>query len=114
VSFGAKIMRSAPQACPSALALRMRSRYLSIIVSCVIDDAAGCRNDEGMVTIAAQFLFANLPPLDPDMKIARGIVEAIIEDREVTRVRHLVSRSTPRKGRCNGCSNAMLGRLRAG
>jgi AraC-like DNA-binding protein len=52
----------------------------------------GCRNDEGMVTMAAQFLFANLPPLDPEMKIARGIVETIIKDREVTRIRHLVSR----------------------
>jgi AraC-like DNA-binding protein len=56
------------------------------------DRIFGCRNDAGMVTMAAEFLLANLPPLDPEMKIARSIVETIIEDREVTRVHHLVSR----------------------
>jgi AraC-like DNA-binding protein len=52
----------------------------------------GCRNDAGMVAMAAEFLFANLPPSDPEMKIARRIVETVINDREVTRVHHLVSR----------------------
>jgi len=71
----------------------------SIVATRVFPTAAGaearifgCRSDEGMVTMAAEFLFANLPPLDPEMKTARSIVETIIEDREVTRVHHLVSR----------------------
>jgi AraC-like DNA-binding protein len=71
----------------------------SIAAARVFPTAAGaqdrifaCRNDAGMVTIAAEFLLANLPPPDPEMKIARSIVETIINDREVTRVHHLVSR----------------------
>jgi AraC-like DNA-binding protein len=67
-------------------------RQLGRFVRQYTGDGRVCRNDEGMATMAAQFLFANLPPLDPDMKIARGIVETIIKDREVTRIRHLVSR----------------------
>ena len=42
--------------------------------------------------MATKFLCAILPPPDPDMKFAHGIVETILTDREVTRVRHLVSR----------------------
>jgi AraC-like DNA-binding protein len=50
------------------------------------------RSVEDMVTVAAGFLCAMLPPPDPDMKVARGMVETIVRDREVTRVRHLVAR----------------------
>jgi AraC-like DNA-binding protein len=42
--------------------------------------------------MAANFLIQHLPPLDAEAKLARGLVEAISEDREVTRVSHLVSR----------------------
>ena len=52
----------------------------------------GCRNPEDMVTMAVKFLCAILPPPDADMKFAHHIVETIIRNREVTRVRHLVSR----------------------
>lgn len=52
----------------------------------------GCSNEDDMVTMAAKYLFENLPPPDADMELARGIVGTIVKDREVTRVRHLVSR----------------------
>lgn len=71
----------------------------SIAAARVFPTAAGaeaqilsCRDELCMVTMAANFLFENLPPLDAEMKVARRLLEAIIMDREVTQVRHLVSR----------------------
>jgi AraC-like DNA-binding protein len=71
----------------------------SIAAERVFPGAAGagqqisnCRDDAGMVRAAATFLTGILPPPDPDMTIARRMVETIMEDREMTRVRHLVAR----------------------
>jgi AraC-like DNA-binding protein len=52
-----------------------------------------CRDDHAMVEAAAQFLIEHLPPRDPNVDIASGIVEEIVNDRGVTRVEHVVQRS---------------------
>lgn len=50
------------------------------------------RTGEGMVAEAAKFLSAILPAPDAGMRVAGRMVETIIRDRQVTRVRHLVVR----------------------
>jgi AraC-like DNA-binding protein len=52
----------------------------------------GCQNDDGMAIIATKFLLENLPQSDTNLRLVRGIIEAIIKDREVTRVHQLVAR----------------------
>jgi len=51
----------------------------------------GCRDDRGMVEMAAQFLAANLPPRDPNVETARSAVEVIAKDRNMTRVQELAA-----------------------
>ena len=51
-----------------------------------------CCDDLAMVDMAAQFLMAHLPPLDPNVDTACKIVEEIAIDRCVTRVEHLTAR----------------------
>jgi AraC-like DNA-binding protein len=45
-----------------------------------------------MVTSAAKFIAANLPPPDPNLPFIRRVVETIANDREVIRVHQLVAR----------------------
>jgi AraC-like DNA-binding protein len=58
----------------------------------------GCKDAADMVATATQFLMANLPPADLNLKFVAGVIEAIVRDREVTRVHQLVSRfDTPER-----------------
>jgi AraC-like DNA-binding protein len=51
-----------------------------------------CRTATDMVDGATHFLRANLPPMDPTVDIVRSLVDVIINDREVRRVRDLALR----------------------
>jgi AraC-like DNA-binding protein len=51
-----------------------------------------CSDEHAMVEAAAQFLTAHLPPHDPNVDTACGIVEEIVNDRCVTRVEHVIAR----------------------
>lgn len=51
-----------------------------------------CGDDHAMVEAAAKFLITHLPARDPNVGIARRIVEAIANDCAVTRVEHLTTR----------------------
>ncbi|MDR3447970.1 MAG: helix-turn-helix domain-containing protein [Dyella sp.] len=51
-----------------------------------------CGDDHAMVDTAAKFLIAHLPALDPNTGLACSIVEAIVNDGEMTRVEHLTAR----------------------
>ncbi len=51
-----------------------------------------CGDELAMVDAATQFLLGHLPAPDPTAGVARGIVEAIVSDSEITRVEHLVAR----------------------
>lgn len=52
----------------------------------------GCATSAGMVATAARFLSAHLPPVDPQVNFIGRVVEAIMNDREVTRVQQLLRR----------------------
>lgn len=65
----------------------------------VFSDAEACEQrvltrgeDRDMVVTAAAFLAAHLPAHDPNVGMARDMVEAIATDVRVTRVEHLVAR----------------------
>jgi AraC-like DNA-binding protein len=65
------------------------------VLPTAVDVAAqifGCATSAGMVATAAQFLMANLPPVDPQVEFISRVVETIAKDRELTRVQHLLSR----------------------
>ncbi len=58
----------------------------------VAEQIFGCRTSGSMVATAAQFLLRHLPPLDPQVNFVGRVVEAIVNDREVRRVQHLLAR----------------------
>jgi AraC-like DNA-binding protein len=55
------------------------------------DEVLGCREDSDMVRAASQFLLTRLPPYDPIVEQACGVVDRIAGDQSITRVETLVA-----------------------
>jgi AraC-like DNA-binding protein len=51
-----------------------------------------CSDDQAMVEAATKFLISHVPASDPNTAVARRLVEAIVNDGEITRVEHLADR----------------------